>query len=250
MMRLTRHRGPDDSLTSIAEGLALGANRLAIVGDRRKPGALYKSADGQIVALFNGEIVNHHELCEKFSLAIRTSRGHSDGEVIVPLYRALGADFVRQLAGMFAIALADLELHRVLLYRDRLGVKPLYYAIDKTEVVFSSELKAVVVARHEHVPPAFEAVDHILTMRFPPGRQTPFAGIQRLLPGEYLSIEVDGCQRQTYWTMPTEADALQTGSDSAIGACVEHVVAEYSQADVAGGFFLSGGLDSRNGFIT
>lgn len=241
------HRGPDDYATHVTEKLGLGTNRLQIVG---APGIspLHYARDGKLVAVFNGEIVNYKQLADDYDIALN---GNSDGAVILPLYQRFGADFVAKLAGMFSIAIYDEDAETVQLWRDPLGVKPLYFYNKCGSFYFSSELKAIKCVVDSQLTLDVSAFRNIIQYRFHPGRHTIYEEICRVLPGETITYKEGGIDRRFYWTGSPNSDAVlsdRAALEAEFDDLFNQIVKENCIADVPGGFFVSGGLDSSGIF--
>jgi asparagine synthase (glutamine-hydrolysing) len=241
MSAITKHRGPDQSDVVVLGQSAIGMNRLSIIA----PGehSTVQSNKDQQYAVCNGEIVNHKSLRRQLKQLPANQR--SDSAVILPLFHELGPDFVKQLAGMFAIAIYDHRANVLRLWRDPLGIKPLYYYHSDSCVIFASEIKAI-YAVLDHTPRLdFGAIDHTLRYRFHPGRSSVFPEIKRVLPGEVVTFKDGKISRQHYWKLGSnQTSADPTVSTLEFRSLLEQVVNENAQADVTGGFFTSGGLDS------
>ncbi len=242
------HRGPDHRGQFISGGIALGMQRLSIVdiAGGQQP---MSSADGQIQIVFNGEIFNHVDLRNAEIGRGGSFQSRSDTEVILRLYERFGTSCVDMLNGMFAIAIWDGRQQTLHLFRDRLGVKPLYWRFEDNEIVFASEIKAILTA----CPDGDDTINaaamwDYLTYRFVPGPQTIWNGIAKLPPGHRLALRVGETPKiERYWDIPRPpakaphtADALQRRFDDLlIDATSIRMV-----ADVPVGVMLSGGLDS------
>jgi asparagine synthase (glutamine-hydrolysing) len=245
------HRGPDDAGTWInAKGTTgLAHRRLSIIDlspDGRQPMA---NEDDTVVITFNGEIYNYREKRPALVRAGHRFRSQSDTEVIVHLYEELGPDCVHELDGMFAFAIWDEKAGRMLLARDRLGVKPIYYCQRRGFLVFASEIKALL--KHPAVAAELdeEAVYHYLTFKATPSPRTMFAGISKLAAGHHLTCDGHGNMRLARYWDPADAPAPagRINIDSAIEnvkMLFDSAVKKRMIADVPVGVFLSGGLDS------
>ena len=242
------HRGPDGWGEWIGDGVALGQNRLAILDlvHGKQPMA---SADGSIQVVFNGEIYNFAELWSELEgkgYSFRTD--HSDTEVIVHGYAEWGSDLLNRLEGMFAIAIWDASTQSLLLARDRLGIKPLYYALTRNGLLFASEPKTILASGWIRGELSAEALPDFFMFRAPIAPMTLFNGIQKLSPGSSRRFDrVNGLfTEQRYWEPRAvhepgaELDAAEAVVEDAVGnAALSHLV-----ADVPVGLFLSGGVDS------
>lgn len=248
-----RHRGPDGEGAFIAGSVGLAMRRLKIIDIAGSDQPLYNE-DGAIQLVFNGEIYNYLDL--RRHLVARGHRFHTDGdgETIVHLYEDQGADAVCQLRGMFALALWDGRAKKLLLARDRLGQKPLYYYHDRRCCVFASEIKALLahpavprVSRFSPDDPA--ALQDYLSFGYMPAPATAFAGIKMLEPGCTLEVDLAGdAQSRRYWTPPPQAppaaNARAADYREALRAQLDEAVKLRLVSDVPLGAFLSGGLDS------
>jgi asparagine synthase (glutamine-hydrolysing) len=241
------HRGPDDEGTLLEPGVGLGMRRLSIIDVAGSPQPIANET-GDVQAVFNGEIYNFAALRQELS-----QRGHElatggDGEVIVHLYEELGPRFVERLRGMFAIALWDRQRRRLVLARDRMGVKPLYYAELPQGLAFASEVKSLIAGGL--VEPALDPVGAELFMAwgFVPGPRTLFAGVGKLAPASTLVFE-DGrvVARREYWS-PWSEGTPASGSLREDRERLLELVRDATQremvSDVPLGVMLSGGLDS------
>ncbi|MCI0540998.1 MAG: asparagine synthase (glutamine-hydrolyzing) [Verrucomicrobiales bacterium] len=242
------HRGPDDEGFFADGPVGFGVRRLSIV-DRAGGHQPLSGEDGSTWIAFNGEIYNHPELRELLLARGHRYRTNCDTETVVHAYEEFGEDMVQQLRGMFGFALWDTKRRRLLLYRDRLGIKPLYYAHLDNTLVFSSEVKALL---EYGVPFRVEprVVECYLRLGYVPGELTLFEGIRRLPPGHFLAAEVGSCgpQLQRYWTPQFQPGASH--EDPAFLADFERLlnetVAQHRIGEVQQGIFLSGGVDSSS----
>src|SRR5262245_27301271 len=242
-----QHRGPDGAGLHVEAGVGLGHRRLAIVDVE---GGLQPMAneDGSVWIVFNGEIYNHAALRPGLEAKGHRYRTRSDTETILHLYEEEGERCVERLQGMFAFALWDRARESLLLARDRLGIKPLYYAVTDRELLFGSEIKAILAALPGRPQLNAAALPEFLATRFLAGEETFFQGIRKLPPGHTLTwSRAGGPRRRRYWQLPIESDNSEAGfqerSDDLVGR-LEAVVRSHLMSDVPLGLFLSGGLDS------
>jgi len=242
-----RHRGPDGE-GLWAEGLVgLGHRRLSIV-DVAGGHQPMTNEDETVWITYNGEIYNHAALRPGLEARGHRYRTRSDTESILHLYEEEGDRCVERLQGMFAFALWDRARHRLLLARDRLGIKPLYYGITEREILFASEIKALLASGG--IRPTFnEAVlPEYLATRYVAGEDTFFKGIKALGPGTTLSWSPgDALKERRYWRLPAATDA-GTGTlcerAEEVQSRLEAAVRSHLMSDVPLGLFLSGGIDS------
>ena len=241
-----RHRGPDDEGLYDGGQAVLGHRRLSIIdlAGGHQPMA---NEDGTVWIVFNGEIYNFQELRGELVARGHRFRTHSDTEVIVHLYEEYGADCVTRLRGMFAFAIWDERSRTLLLARDRVGIKPLYYTVLDGQLLFASEIKALLrhpgVERRVNAP----AIDSFLLHLYGPGEETALAGIYRLLPGHHL-VAKDGRMSVTrYWDLRFPDQPMQGTEDEIardLVALLKDTVREHMISDVPVGVLLSGGVDS------
>ena len=239
-------RGPDGEGYFEADGIGLAMRRLAIIDLEGGWQPIYNE-DRSVVVVMNGEIYNYRQLRQDL-----LGRGHrlstsSDTEVLVHLYEDYGDDLASHLEGMFAFALWDLKKRRLLIVRDRLGIKPLYYAYDGGRTLFGSELKAVLapgVVRTELDP---VALDEYFTLNFIPAPRSIYKAVRKLPPAHRMTIEPDGTRRITrYWSLPAEQTESISIEDAEpiIEQALRSAVNSHLVSDVRVGAFLSGGIDS------
>jgi asparagine synthase (glutamine-hydrolysing) len=238
-----RHRGPDDEGTLETKAITLGVTRLAIVGveDGHQP---FASEDGEVILVANGEIYNHRELRAELERRGHRFRTQSDCEVIAHLYEELGEGALERLDGMFSFALWDAGRSRLLLARDRAGMKPLFYAEHAGRFLFASEAKAILggSGMPRRVDP--RALDAVLALGVVPGEGTMFSGVNQVPPAHLLTIDPGGRAVRPYWRLvvrgrrPIE-DPARALERRLLAAVESHLATEVPQA-----FALSGGLDS------
>jgi asparagine synthase (glutamine-hydrolysing) len=224
----------------------LGHARLSII-DLSSGHQPLSNEDGSVWIVFNGEIYNYREL-----RAFLLTKGHrfktqSDTEVIVHLYEEFGPQCVEKLRGMFAFALWDGNTKQLLLARDRVGIKPLYYALNDQAIVFASEIKAILTdpAIHRNLAP--EMIDRFLTFLYVPGEETLLKGIQKLAPGHYLLIKNGKTEIRQYWDLSFVKPSERLSFDEAekeLSNLLAEAVELHMIADVPVGVLLSGGVDS------
>lgn len=239
------HRGPDDSGQYDSPGIGLGMRRLSIidVAGGHQP---MTNEDDSIWLVMNGEIYNYRELranLEKKGHHFRTS---SDAEIIVHLYEDKGVGFFKFLRGMFALALWDIKRERLVLGRDRIGEKPLYYRREGQRLLFASEMKSILTV--EDVPRRLnlQALQEYLALGYVPAPLSILDGIEKLMPGHYLVAEKGSAKTHQYWTVPcgqTEERSEEEWIELIREKLLETIEAQLV-SDVPLGAFLSGGIDS------
>ncbi|HEU5443908.1 MAG TPA: hypothetical protein VFU61_08785, partial [Steroidobacteraceae bacterium] len=183
------HRGPDDHGSYVAEGVSLGHRRLSIVDLSEAGRQPLSNEDGTVWITFNGEIYNHLELRSRLQARGHVFRSRTDTEAIVHAYEEYGLDFASHLTGMFALAIWDAPRRRLVLARDRLGLKPLYYTLEGGRLRFASEIKALL--EDPTLPRALhrQGLLDLLGYEFVPAPATLFEGVRKLLPGCTLTLE-------------------------------------------------------------
>ena len=243
------HRGPDDSGVFAAKAVAIGNRRLSII-DIAGGHQPFVSDDGRIALVQNGEIFNHVELRAALQRqGVRFATDHSDTEVLLRLYEREGLDFLPRLNGMFAIAIWDgrePENPRLHLVRDRIGVKPLFVQDDGRQVLFGSEIKAMLAAQTARPILDLPALQHYLAYNYVPPPFTLFAGIRHVMPGTVLSISRTGSSTRRWWSLAEQTPAPQGFAQwqEEFLALLDDAVRLRLRADVPFGAFLSGGVDS------
>jgi asparagine synthase (glutamine-hydrolysing) len=240
------HRGPDDEGVFIKDGTGLGMRRLSIIDLAGGQQPVFNE-DRSCWLVFNGEIYNFKELRRELENKGHRFQSHSDTEVIVHLYEDLGADCVHKLRGMFAFALFDDRRRCLLLARDRLGKKPLHYALLGDRLLFGSEIKAILAAAPELSTTNSRALLQYFYFGYIPDPSTAFLGIQKLAPGHLLEFEKGEVRVRQYWDLPEYG----TYSPATEQECLEQLEEKLAEevrvrliADVPIGALLSGGTDS------
>jgi asparagine synthase (glutamine-hydrolysing) len=244
MAAVTVHRGPDDEGEYENCAVALGMRRLSII-DLAGGHQPIANEDGTIQVVCNGEIYNYRELGDGLRAAGHQFGSRSDSEVLVHLYEEHGERFVTRLNGMFAFALWDARRHRLVVGRDRLGIKPLYYRQDGTELTFASELKAILAARERRVVLDPVALREYLALGYVAAPRSIVREIRKLPPASLLVWEQGKATISRYWTPTIEAgDGSEGEWVRAFRETMEQAVRSQMVSDVPLGAFLSGGLDS------
>ena len=252
MTETIKHRGPDDKGFYQKGPVGLGMTRLAII-DVANGAQPISNERGTIWVVFNGEIYNHLELREQLEEAGHRFATKSDTEVLVHAYEEYGDKFISKLRGMFAFALWDQTFQKLLLARDHVGVKPLYYTTADGSLLFGSEIKALLA-----VPTVARQVDSkqiltLMTLQYVPTPDTLFKGIRKIPAGHYLICQSGKILIRPYWTLPQvskESSGIKVTADQEKNLIEElrtrffSSVKEQMMSDVPLGAFLSGGLDS------
>ncbi len=240
------HRGPDDEGMHVQGKVGLGMRRLSIIDLAGGHQPIYNE-DGTVAVVFNGEIYNFPQLRQELESRGHQFRTHSDTEVIVHLYEEMGADCVLQLRGMFAIALYDAKRDTLLLARDRLGKKPLFYAQHAGRLFFGSEIKAMLAIAPELAEVDAEGVLQFFYFGYIPDPHSAFRDIRKLPPGHLAEYRDGQIHVRQYWDVPAYG-GNDPGSDE---ACLEEMERRLAEAvrmrlisDVPLGALLSGGVDS------
>jgi len=245
MCRVIRHRGPDASGIHIDDRVGLGSQRLAIIdlADGNQP---ICNEDGSVWVVQNGEIYNHvavrREL-EKRGHRFRTS--HADTEVLVHAYEEWGESFAEHLEGMFAIAVWDARAQQLVLVRDRIGIKPLYFCWRNGRLIFASEIKAILEhpASERGIDP--QSIYDYLGWEFVPGPATMYRDIKKLMPGHLLVWKNESIRVRQWWDISYEpVEASTEEYERRIRDGLRESVDKRLMSDVPLGVFLSGGMDS------
>jgi asparagine synthase (glutamine-hydrolysing) len=239
------HRGPDEVGLHVDTHAALAHRRLSIV-DVKSGQQPLANETGDIWVVFNGEIYNHQDLRRILEGNGHSYRTRSDTETIVHAYERWGDECVDHFRGMFAFAIWDAPRRRLLLARDRLGIKPLYWARRGETLLFASEIKAILASGLVEPVANEGAVPELLATRSVSGPETMFRGIYKLLPGHLLVFEAGNVTIRQYWDLPAR-EPLRSGSRQLVEEFrlgLEESIRLRLMSDVPLGVFLSGGLDS------
>jgi asparagine synthase (glutamine-hydrolysing) len=238
------HRGPDDEGYYVSGPIGLGFRRLSII-DLNMGHQPICNEDGTVWIVFNGEIYNYQELREGLRGRGHVFKSQTDTEVIVHLYEEFGPACVEKLRGMFAFAIWDENRRQLMLARDRVGIKPLYYWLTEKTLVFGSEIKAILADTALKPEVAPEIIDRFLTFLYLPGEETLLRNVHKLAPGHYLLAREGKVEIKKYWDLkflPRQRTDAQ--AEAELIELFEESVRLHMIADVPVGFLLSGGVDS------
>lgn len=246
MTRAIAHRGPDDDGYYVNNSAGLGMRRLSIIDleTGRQP---ISNEDGRIWAVFNGEIYNYRELRTRLEKNGHRFSTATDTETIVHLYEERGPDCVHDLRGMFAFAIWDERKQELLIARDRLGIKPLYYAEINRRLVFASELKAILRLPDVERNIDWNSLNHLFTFLSTPESDSILEGIHKLKPGHLLlASSREKIRIKQYWDVRFESDNTLTEANCTerLSELIDDSVTSHLVSDVPVGAFLSGGIDS------
>ncbi len=241
------HRGPDDEGIYTGPGIGLGFRRLSII-DLSTGHQPISNEDGRIWVMLNGEIYNYPEL--RAELAGRGHRfsTHSDTESIVHLYEDLGEECFKRLRGMFAIVIWDSRERKLILARDRVGKKPMFYAASQKQILFGSELKALLAA--DGIPKDLDAqaLSDYFSFGYIPAPKTIYRAVRKVLPGHYIVATASGIKDHSYWDL--SFDKVEQRSEDEWCERLRHQLCDATRvrlmSDVPLGAFLSGGVDSSS----
>ncbi|MBK5940720.1 asparagine synthase (glutamine-hydrolyzing) [Halochromatium roseum] len=246
MLDVIEHRGPDDEGYFVHQGVALGMRRLSIIDLETGRQPLFNE-DRSLTLVFNGEIYNYLALRQRLQRAGHRFRSAGDGEVIVHLYEEHGERCVDYLRGMFAFAIWDARRQRLFLARDRMGIKPLYYADTGKRLLFGSEIKSILQDPEIERRPDPRAMSEYLSLRYVPAPATLFEQVQALPPGFTATVDAKGVHLRRYWDISYQPNPLLDTEEAALEA-LEPMFRESVRlrlmSDVPFGAFLSGGVDS------
>jgi asparagine synthase (glutamine-hydrolysing) len=245
MCDVIRHRGPDDEGVWVEDGVALGMRRLSII-DLATGHQPIHNEDRTVWIVFNGEIYNFQELRDELAAAGHRFYTATDTEAIVHAYEEWGAAAIARLRGMFGLAIWDANTRTLLVARDRIGIKPLYYAEANGRLYFGSELKSVLEAPDVPRDIDLDALDHYLSFLYTPRDGSIFSHVRKLPPGHLLTWRDGRAVIERYWQIAadepfsgSEPEAIEQLRDVLTDAVRSHLV-----SDVPLGAFLSGGIDS------
>jgi asparagine synthase (glutamine-hydrolysing) len=245
MTRAIQHRGPDGDGFFSDPYAALGHRRLAII-DRAGGRQPLSNEDGSVWITFNGEIYNHHELRDRLEAKGHRFRTRSDTEAIVHAYEEFGVGCVDQLEGMFAFAVYDQRKREVLIARDRLGKKPLFYAVLGGALHFASEIKAMMASPAWDPAVDLDQLETYLSLGYILAPASIYRHVRKLEPGQWLRLRDGHIEVREYWNVP-EVDSFDGSEAEAVQLIEEQLhdrVVERLESEVPLGAFLSGGIDS------
>ena len=245
MCALIRRRGPDDDGFYFDGQVGLGMRRLAIIDVNSGRQPVYNE-DRTVVVVFNGEIYNYKELREALLKRGHILTTHSDTECIAHLYEDFGEEYVTHLRGMFAIAIWDIRQKKLLLARDRFGIKPLYYWQDGRDLYFGSELKCLLSVDRYERQMDLQSVSDFFTFKYVPGPRTIYKGIAELPPGHTAVWRNGELTTRRYWQLKFSTDHSKSVDYYREGLLhhLEEAVRLHLVSEVPLGSFLSGGIDS------
>jgi asparagine synthase (glutamine-hydrolysing) len=247
MIESLLHRGPDDGGQFVAPGVALGSRRLAILDLSQQGHMPMRTEDGRYHLVYNGEVYNFKELRDNLRRKGVGFRSNTDTEVVLQMYAAYGTAMLPMLNGMFAFAIWDCIERKLVLGRDRLGIKPLFYADLQSALIFASEEKALFMAGLRAEPDP-ETIDELLCYKFVSGERTPFVGVKRLLPGHTLTWQNGQYTSHRWWSLAERTREIQDRSPDDLTKwfreTFDDAVGLRKISDVPIGVMLSGGLDS------
>jgi len=238
------HRGPDDEGMLVDERISLAHRRLAVLdlSDRGRQPMVY----GDLAIVYNGEVYNYRQLRRELEHVGEPFVSDTDTEVVLRAYARWGTGFLEKLNGMFALAIYDKARGTLLLARDRMGIKPLYYSNRDSRWMFASEIKALLPALRSTELDRGALVDY-LTYRFVPDDKTLFKGVRRLNPGHYMTIDLDtgSSACHSYWHIDYVPNSMSIDENAErVRDMLRDAVRRRLVADVPLGVYLSGGLDS------
>ena len=239
------HRGPDEGGKYVDSHAALGHRRLAII-DLSSGQQPMSVLDGRVQIVFNGEIYNYVEVRQELIGLGHTFKTQSDTEVILVAYLQWGEQCVSRLGGMFAFAIWDTRTRRLLLARDRVGKKPLYWARSGSSIAFASELKALRAAGLRPTSLDPQALDCYFTLGYIPAPRTIYTGVNKLCAGHFMTSDVSGDKQERYWSLSFADPKARSAQDAAeeFESLFDEAVRCRLVSEVPLGAFLSGGLDS------
>lgn len=246
MAEILNHRGPDDTGCYVKDNVGLGHRRLSIIDLSKEAHQPMSNEDGSIWIVYNGEIYNFQELKKNLEEKGHIFRSKSDTETIIHLYEESGTDCVKLLRGMFAFAIWDENKKRLFLARDRVGKKPLNYALKNDSLIFASEIKSILkdpdISREVNI----ESLHHYLTYQYVPAPETMFLGIKKLLPAHILICEQGKIKIEQYWSLSYK-NKVKLSEEEYCEKILESLTESTKirlVSDVPLGAFLSGGIDS------
>lgn len=246
MTECLSHRGPDDTGYFIDNHLAFGFKRLSVI-DVKHGHQPMQTSDENFTVIFNGEIYNFKDVREKLKSYGYSFQTNCDTEVLLYAFSHWGSKCVDEFNGMFAFAIYDKKMKDVYIARDRLGIKPLYYAFVGDTLLFGSEIKSILQHPGFIRKANYNAISSYLTFRYPLGEQSVFDGIKKLSPGHLMKVNMSGIEIKKYWEIPFIKNKEDLGEKfylNKIRELLTRAVERRMISDVPIGALLSGGLDS------
>ena len=244
------HRGPDSGDTYIQNNIGMGFRRLSII-DLENGNQPMKSNDKNIIITFNGEIYNFKNLKQKLLSKGYNFNTNSDTEVIINLYIEYGESCLKYLRGMFAFVIFDRRKNKLFGARDRLGIKPFYYLLDKDKFIWSSELKGIKMSKNINLTINNDSIDQYLTYGYICGKNCIYNEVEKLEPGTFFSLMIDNnssFKTKKYWSLDFQPDYSKSKDDyiELLKSELDESVKIRMISDVPLGAFLSGGIDSSS----
>ncbi len=244
-----QHRGPDDKGIFNTDWVGLGHRRLSIVDLSSTGHQPMVSEEGEFAVAMNGEIYNHLELRELLIQRGYSYKGSSDTETVLNGYLEWGDALFPKLNGIFSLAIYNRKEGKVLLARDRFGVKPLYYTLKEDQLIFSSEIKGILSAQRVSPRIDYQGLHEFLYYGYALGDRTLFKGVYKLMPGQTFRIRRDGSIEKSYFWKPERDIELRKNTKERaavlqVRTLLEQAVRRQLMSDVPVGVFLSGGIDS------
>lgn len=239
------HRGPDDEGSFIEGNLGLFHKRLSIIDIELGHQPMKR---GDLIIVYNGEIYNYKELREDLKRSGYCFDTNSDTEVLLTMYEAYGLDFIKYINGMFAFLIYDKRRRQIIAGRDHFGIKPLYYCTHNEQIIFASEIKAILPHPAVKAEPDYDSINEYLTFQYVLGKKTLFKNIFKILPGHIMTINLDDFEINTikYWDPSYKIDTSHTEEyfTRELRNLIENSIELQLRSDVPVGTYLSGGMDS------
>jgi len=240
-LNLIRHRGPDGSGIYVNDNIGLGHVRLSILELSEAGAQPMKDENDEYVLSYNGETYNYEDLRKLLKIPREKYIGTSDTEVILQGLIEQKESFVKHMEGMFALALYDKKENKMILARDHFGMKPLYYHYNDNRIIFSSEIKPLLIDDEVNVEADMESIKEHLVLGYALEPKTAFKDIFKLPPGHLMIIDPKGIETKKYW----DIEELIVGNNDSFSNKFNESVLKHTMADVPLGMFLSGGFDSN-----
>jgi asparagine synthase (glutamine-hydrolysing) len=247
MLEAISHRGPDDQGVYCTRNVGIGVRRLSII-DLDGGHQPISNEDASCWVAYNGEVYNFLSLREDLVARGHTFKTLCDTEVIVHAYEEYGLEFVQHFNGMFAFALWDSKRQRLVLARDRIGIKPLYYAETDRSLIFASEVKSILRYPGFHSAANPSSLDNLLTFEYNPDQDSLFLNVKKVPAGNLAIVERGELRLRRYWDLQGPSGSLPTPAEAVAGVRdkLTQAVSSHLMSDVPLGVFLSGGMDSSS----